>query len=62
MLLFLSPYRAKQNEKKILLNLGTKIEERYRHIYQDTGVLVFITEREKHDVNKIYSEDYCEQR
>jgi hypothetical protein len=60
-LLFLSLYRSKEN-KKNLLNLGTQIEEKYRHIYQDTAVSVFLKEREKHDVNKIYGEDYCEER
>jgi hypothetical protein len=47
--------------KKYLPYLGTKIEEKYRHILQDTAVPVFIKERkQKHDVNKIYVEDYCE--
>ena len=44
-LLFLSSYLSKENKKKILPNLGTKIEEKYRHIYQDTAVPVFIKAR-----------------
>ena len=39
------------------------MEGKYRHIYQDTAIPVFMKETQtKHDVTKIDGEDFCEWR